>query len=434
MVYTSRKRNFRKFIKTHNLKYYAAFLAMVLAVIAAVVVINRNNSRGSLPTESDATADHTESVSGGQTEAETENLRGVYRLCLNLATGRMAAYEWDGEAGKFSDSARRHMLFAAKNIKEGEYKAPYSAASKSTWASSGSAAEAGAGEQFYRYVTDFGDGMVFHSASYGALNDKNSLIADSYMAIGVTAEQNTEGYRASLSPGVTLTVADAKWIYENCSFESEVLVYSDAKEEKPEPANSIISVPEEITWEPTDDSRGTPWCQTRVEEFTAMSELILDVKAPGKFLMLNVRAVDSEGGDVSEYVYITGGFDLEKPGEYGIVYNIIDIFGNHLERAAKLTVKEPETESQTPSETDMETDSESESNTETDSGTDGETDTQEPGVTVPGETDETVSETDTQDNSEPEPSEPESVTDGDTGVEGQGGEKSESSEAISPSA
>lgn len=369
MVYTSRKRNFRRFIKTHNLKYYFAFLAMVLAIVAAVIVITRNNRPGRQSGTVDETSKTADRTTEPETVTEPENVRGIYRLCLNLETGCMAAYEWDAAAEEFSENAARHMLFAARNINTGDFTAPYTGTSKSAWASSERK------DRFYRYATSFGGKIVFHSPDYDTQGDRNSLIAESYKAIG---ERGTE----ELSDGITLTVADARWIYENCSFESEIKIYTDKNEQTGTPANRIIPIPEEIKWEPTDTSHGTPWCQTEIEELTAPPVFELSLGASVSVVLGSAKALDKSGADVSEYVYISGEFDTDKPGVYSLNYNLIDIFGNHLQKPLKLTVKEPET---TPEETTTEPQTTPEATTENIPGTDentsenvSETETTEP--------------------------------------------------------
>lgn len=371
MVYTSRKRNFRRFIKTHNLKYYFAFLAMVLAIVAAVIVITRNNRQNK---PSDSTNENTKPTEGS-TEQETdippETVRGIYKLELNLATGRMAAYEWDSEAEAFSEKAERYMLFAARNVKEGDFTAPYASTSKSAWSASERK------ERFYRYATSFGGKTVFHSPDYDTQGDKNSLIAESYSAIG-------EGSADALSDGITLTVADAKWIYENCSFESEIKIYSDESEERYETANQIIPIPEEITWEPTDTSNGTPWCQTEIAELTAPPVFELILGSSEAVVLGSAKAHDKSGANVSEYIYFTGKYEIDKPGEYSLSYNLIDVFGNHLQQPLKLTVKEPETtpEATTPEPTtEIPTEAEPQTDETPDDTSSSETENPEPDTT-----------------------------------------------------
>lgn len=399
MVYTSRKRNFRRFVKTHNLKYYFAFLAMVLAIVAAVVVITRNNRSDKRPDVTDETLKTSDETSGSETDTEPEVVRGIYRLCLNLETGCMAAYEWDVESEKFSENAARYMLFAARNITAGDFSAPYTGTSKSAWESSERK------DRFYRYATSFGGKLVFHSPDYDTQGDRNSLIVESYSAIG-------EPHPENLSDGITLTVADAKWIYENCSFESEISIYADKNERAPAPANRIIPIPDEIKWEPTDASHGTPWCQTEIEELTAPPVFELLLGAPVSVVLGSAKALDKSGTDVSEYIYISGEFDTDKAGVYSLTYNLIDIFGNHLQKPLKLTVKEPET---TPEETtaNPQTTPPEESTEDITSGTDettsdypSDSETTEPDESTPP-SDESTKATE---NQNPEPPLPENTT------------------------
>lgn len=342
MIYTSRRRNFRQFIKTRNLKYYIAFLAMVMAVIVAVIVITKNGKQNKIPDDrpdNTGVADN-ETDSGTDNETETdivpETVRGIYQICVNLATNRIAVYEWNDDEEAFSDKAERYMLFASKNIQEGEYKAPYSHTDKNAWKESENET------RFYRYATELGNKLIFHSADYNIFNDKNSLLVESYSAIGKDLPDGPVVNVSKddvLSDGITLTLADAKWIYENCSYECSVKIYSNPSEDLYEPAYQIISIPDDITWEPTDSSYGTPWCQTEIATLDSPKQFeLISLGAPLSYLLERAKATDITGADVSKYVYLSGDYDLDEPGEYSLHYNLIDIFGNHIQNPFKLVV------------------------------------------------------------------------------------------------
>lgn len=77
------------------------------------------------------------------------------------------------------------------------------------------------------------------------------------------------------TPGITLSVADAKWIYEHCSFDSVITIYTDKNERH---TLELIKIPDGITWDPTDVTTGSPWVQTRIKSMDAPSTITIEEK------------------------------------------------------------------------------------------------------------------------------------------------------------
>ncbi|MCR5108662.1 MAG: L,D-transpeptidase [Lachnospiraceae bacterium] len=112
-----------------------------------------------------------------------------------------------------------------------------------------------------RYAVRFNNKILFHSVPYLAKNP-GTLEWDQY---------NLLGNAASLGC-VRLSVADAKWIYDNCKKGTSVVVYDDpvnvGELGKPE---SIMIDPASANrgWDPTDINPMNPWL---VEGFTANNQ------------------------------------------------------------------------------------------------------------------------------------------------------------------
>ena len=106
-------------------------------------------------------------------------------------------------------------------------------------------------DSYGRYAVRFNNRILFHSVPYIA-PEASALEWDQYNLLG-------EG--ASLGC-VRLSVADAKWIYDNCPPGTQVVVYDDPNSPgplgKPE-AEEIDANSPYRGWDPTDMSANNPW-------------------------------------------------------------------------------------------------------------------------------------------------------------------------------
>ena len=106
------------------------------------------------------------------------------------------------------------------------------------------------GNVYGQYATRITGHILFHSVPYFT-RSKSDLEYDEY---------NKLGQPASLGC-IRLSVADAKWIYDNCPKGTTVTIYdSDQKEplEKPTPIH-IDTNDSRRVWDPTDPDSNNPW-------------------------------------------------------------------------------------------------------------------------------------------------------------------------------
>lgn len=369
MVYTSKRGKFSNFFKTGNWKYYAAVLLILIAIMTVIVLIAKQSK------DNPDTNDETDSYEEGSTSdnESVSSYAGKYRISVNLGNCQIAVYPFDDKVGEYSQTAVKYMLFSySDDITEGTYTANESNFVKSTWYTSSTAS-------YYRYYVNFGSNIIFHSAAYTENNNKNSLSVSSYNNIG-SSENSSD------NENITLLCSDARWIYENCSAQSEVVVYTDAQEQISMDITEVIDIPSGITWDPTDSSNGTPWCQTEVSTLNVNSTITVEVGASQ--ITSYASATDTNGGNVAPYIYITGSYNLQQVGSYTVVYNIADIFGNHLSHSVNLVVTEEATTEQATETVAATTESNTNSNTET-----------EPSTTTASETSEAVTVTEEESNS-----------------------------------
>ena len=102
-----------------------------------------------------------------------------------------------------------------------------------------------------RYAVRFNKHILFHSVPYLA-KSADQLEWDQYNLLGEAASLGC----------VRLSVADAKWIYDNCKVGTQVLVYSNDKTAGPLGKPSAIRIDPDSPnrgWDPTDIDANNPW-------------------------------------------------------------------------------------------------------------------------------------------------------------------------------
>lgn len=108
------------------------------------------------------------------------------------------------------------------------------------------------GDVYGQYATHIVGGILFHSVPYKIKGDRSSLKYNAYDQLGSRVSMGC----------VRLTVADAKWIYDNCRIGTQVQFYASSNPGplgKPS-AKKISSAPNSVRgWDPTDPNSNNPW-------------------------------------------------------------------------------------------------------------------------------------------------------------------------------
>lgn len=106
------------------------------------------------------------------------------------------------------------------------------------------------GNVYGQYATRITGSILFHSVPYFQ-QDKSTLEYDEYNKLGTTASAGC----------IRLTVADAKWIYDNCPKGTTVEMYRGGRAEPlaPEPPAKIDTSDSRKGWDPTDPDPANPW-------------------------------------------------------------------------------------------------------------------------------------------------------------------------------
>lgn len=102
-----------------------------------------------------------------------------------------------------------------------------------------------------QYCTQITGNYLFHSSPYNSPN-KNDLSYRLYNQLGTVCSHGC----------VRLTVADAKWIYDNCPLGTTVKIYNASSLPVPKPSAPWLDITSPNRgWDPTDPDPANPWRQ-----------------------------------------------------------------------------------------------------------------------------------------------------------------------------
>ena len=408
MIYTSKRRKFKDFLKTRNWSYYFIFLVLFATIMTCVFIgiSKADKNKTDNPTTAPGVTDNNVTTD----EDAKPIAKGNYKICVNLGNYQISIYEWDPTTSEYGKNPIKCMPAGINiNLPKGEHSFKEDEVSKSNWYTTNSG-------DIFRYYTIFSDDIVFHTARYQEHNNKNSLDVISYNSIGKTV----------YSDGITLLCSDAKWIYENCSASSIVYIYDDPDEAISETITQIMSIPNGLTWDPSDTSNGSTFCPTKVATIKCVYDYVnINQHANVDFVKTFVKATDEYGNDISSYVFtdISGKFDEIESLEMN--FYVADLYGNVITDSIIVHVVPTENESETPEDESASDEASSEEATEpsTDASkeenTTGNTEKPTEPPTEPPTEAETVAPTEpeTEPNTEPETepvTEPEPITETDT--------------------
>lgn len=182
----------------------------------------------------------------------------------------------------------------------------------------------------FAYRIKKGTGYMFHSVPCFQ-NKKNTL---------ETEEFNKLGSPASLGC-VRLTVADAKWIYDNCPIGTTTEIYDDLSTPGPLGKPDTIKIPVNHTWanwDPTDPDSKNPWhaASARIEASNITTE-----RGTAVDIMSGVKAYDTCGNDITSKLNWHGKYTFDVPGLYSVTFTVTDAIGSSAEKTIYITVTDP---------------------------------------------------------------------------------------------
>lgn len=171
-----------------------------------------------------------------------------------------------------------------------------------------------------QYCSRIVDSIMFHSVPYFS-RSKGNLEYEEYNKLGEAASLGC----------IRLTVADAKWIYENCQEGTTVEIYDDMISPGPLGKPLFYPIPENHNnqgWDPTDDYEENPW-RTLTPNIMGVQDITTEGKNVDFFK--DIVATDILGNDISNLVKVNGEYNEKESGEYSLTYSVTDSFGYTVE-------------------------------------------------------------------------------------------------------
>lgn len=182
------------------------------------------------------------------------------------------------------------------------------------------------GPTYGQYCTRIVNGVLFHSVWYYGNCDYASQSYVQYNKLGTTASHGC----------VRLTVADAKWIYENCPVGTSVTVFWGSSNDDPLGKPEAIKIPPRYGsrgWDPTDPAAGNPYSSLRPSISVAGVQTTVEYGSSFN-TYAGVTAYDSLGNNISHRLTCSGTVNTKKFGSYQVTYSVTDALG----RSASSTV------------------------------------------------------------------------------------------------
>ena len=168
-----------------------------------------------------------------------------YSITVNLTDNIVTVYEKDA-SGHYTVPVKAFLCSGGKSTPEGTFRTT----AKYEWRPL-------FGDVWGQYATRITGHYLFHSVPYFE-KDNSTLEYEEYNKLGTTASAGC----------IRLTVADSKWIYDNCPVGTTVKMYRGAVEEPLQPAEAQkIDVDNTALrgWDPTDPDPANPWKEVQAE-------------------------------------------------------------------------------------------------------------------------------------------------------------------------
>ncbi len=188
------------------------------------------------------------------------------------------------------------------------------------------------GPSYGQYCTRITSGVLFHSVWYYENGNKASQSTVQFNRLGTTASHGC----------VRLTVADAKWIYDNCALGTKVKVFSGTSKDDPlgKPSMVKVSTSSRMGWDPTDPDPKNPYAKYKPSIDVSKVNKVIAYGSTWKPLK-NVTAKDTTGGKIAKKnISYEGTVNTNKLGTYKVTYTATDSIGRVATKTVKFKVKD----------------------------------------------------------------------------------------------
>lgn len=171
-------------------------------------------------------------------------------------------------------------------------------------------------DKYYRYASYIGEELMFQSSPYKS-QDESTLIVEEYNKIGTHAT----------AKNIRLSVADAKWIYDNCPEGTEIRIINSDDQSVYYPLGvpnsmKLTENSKSLKYDPTDNSKENPY--NKLKPVISGAEYVAVEVGKGLDLLQGVTAVDTCGNDITSKINTDGTVNVNKEGKYVVSYYVTD--------------------------------------------------------------------------------------------------------------
>ncbi|MBP1755598.1 MAG: Choline binding protein [Firmicutes bacterium] len=185
------------------------------------------------------------------------------------------------------------------------------------------------GNVWGQYSTRIVGGILFHSVYYYENGNPASL---------ATAEFNKLGKAASHGC-IRLTVADAKWIYDNCPSGTLVEIFDDKSSPGPLGKPETVKIDRTVRWDPTDPDERNPYV-FRLPTISGVTDQTIPWGDKTLDVLKGITAKSASGKKLTANIKVEGEINPYVAGEYKITYSVEDELGQVKMKTAIFTVEE----------------------------------------------------------------------------------------------
>ena len=188
------------------------------------------------------------------------------------------------------------------------------------------------GPSYGQYCTRITSGVLFHSVWYYQNGNKASQSTVQFNRLGTTASHGC----------VRLTVADAKWIYDNCALGTKVIIFAGSSSDDPlgKPSMVKVSTSSYMGWDPTDPDSANPYAKYKPKLNVSNVKKVIAYGSTWKPLK-GITATSSTGSAISKKsITYKGKVNTNKLGKYKVKYTVTDAIGRVRTKSVTFTVKD----------------------------------------------------------------------------------------------
>jgi hypothetical protein len=242
-----------------------------------------------------------------------------YLIKINRVMNTITVYSKD-ENGKYTIPYKAMVCSVGTNANE-TILGTYKTSAKYRW-------KLLMGDVWGQYSTRIFGGILFHSVYYYDEANPASLSTREYNKLGSAASHGC----------VRLTVADAKWIYDNCPLGTTVEIYDDKTSPGPLGKPKAMKIPSTPRWDPTDPDENNPY-KNKMPVISGAKNITVEWGEEVN-LLKGITAKSSTGENITKNLTMNGRVNTEVAGTYPIEYTVTDLLGRTTTKQITVTVEE----------------------------------------------------------------------------------------------